>query len=245
MSIQLCLSLDSALAYQELYHSREPSISTLGLLAEWAGAQWGSLTFREDRVDRCRQALSNLRQSCSLRLELRGGLDLPIQTLAYELQPDRVTLIPSRWSGPTVLGGLDLHRREGELQNLIRSLRQAEVEIAVQLEPRLELVKRLHRLDADMVTFSTHALMSSGRGEARRKAFGQLIEAAALAARLGLRVSVSGGLDLVAVEQVSRLPSLQEFQIGQSCLARAMVRGVEQSVRDFLQASTRGREALI
>ena len=245
MSLQLCLSLDSAMAYQELYDRAEPSLATLGLLAEWAGAQWLSLTFREDRIERCRQALLQLRQSCSLRLELRSSLELPVETLAYELQPDRVTLVPARWNGPSVIGGLELHRREGELQPLIRALRQAEVEIAVQLEPRLELVKRLHRLDADMVLFSTHALMSSGRGEARRRAFGQLIDAAALSTRLGLKVSAGGGLDLVAAEQVSRLSPLQELQVGQSCLARAMIRGVEQSVRDFLQASSRGREALI
>jgi len=85
--------------------SREPSLSALALLAEWAGASGVSLSARPEQIS------SFMSQARRLRAELSGALDvqlppeLDLTRIAFELQPQRVTLIPARWVGPGVVGG--------------------------------------------------------------------------------------------------------------------------------------------
>ena len=69
----------------------------------------------------------------------------------------------------------------------------------------------------------------------------RISDAASMAHRLGLRVAVVGSIDLVSLETLARIPFIDEFQVGHGCLARGMLRGIEQAVIDFAQAIERGR----
>ena len=245
MSRQLYLSLDSAIAFRALYDREDPSLSAMSLLAEWAGISGVNLSAREDRLPTFMTAVGRLKEELTARVNAQLTPDLEIKRLAFELQPDRVTLIPPRWVGASVIGGLDSYHLRDDLRGLIAELHGADIEVAAQIEPKLDLVKRLQRFDVDVAILSTHALMSSSRGEARRSHFSQIIDAAVLAARLGLKVGVSGTIDLNAVEQLSRVRQISEIHIGQALTARAMLRGIDQATRDFLEAINRGAQSLL
>jgi len=223
--------------------SREPSLSALALLAEWAGASGVSLSARPEQIS------SFMSQARRLRAELSGALDvqlppeLDLTRIAFELQPQRVTLIPARWVGPGVVGGLDPFQLSEGLRAQVAQLHEADIEVAVRVEPQLELVKRLPRFDVDVVVLSTTALMASGRGASRREQFKRLLDASLLASRLGLRVAAAGGVDLAAAEQLARIPQLAEVHVGRGLLGRAMVRGMEAATRDLLMALERGRRS--
>ena len=242
---QLYTSLDSALAFRELYTGSEPSLSALALLTEWAGSSGVSLSGRQDRMPLFLSEVKRLKEELTIRVNAQLTPELEILRIAFELQPDRVTLIPPRWVGPSVVGGLESHHLPDDLRGQISQLHAADIEVAMQIEPKLELVKRLQRIDCDVVIFSTHALMSSSSGEARRKNFSQIMDATVLASRLGMKVGVSGALDLTSVEQLCRIRQLQEIHVGQNLTGRSILRGIDQSIRDFIAAIERGGQALL
>ena len=242
---QLYLSLDSALQFRLLYEHQEPSLNALAVLSEWSDINGLSLTAREDFMSTFMLQMKRFKEELNLKINAQLTTDLDVARTAFELQPDRVTLLPSRWVGASVVGGLDVYHIQDQLRTQIMQLHEADIEVAVQVEPKTNLIKRLQRLDADVVILSTHALMSSGRGEARRTQFREVMDVAVLAARLGLKVGVSGGIDLTACEQLSRIKQVSEIHVGESILGRAMMRGLEQSIQDFLKAIQRGRQNLL
>ena len=250
MSAQLFLQLDSARAFAGLAYApmsgasdaRDPSLSALALLAEWAGVGGVSLSAQHDKLTDFTQELTRLKAELTIPMNAQLSPDMDITRLAFELQPSRVTLIPSRWVGPSVVGGVDPHQLSDGLRKQITQLHEADVEVALRVEPALDLIKRLQRYDIDVLVFSTQALVSAGRGTARRERFKQLADASLLASRLGFKVGVAGGLDLAAVEQVCRVPQVSEVHVGHALLSRAMLRGVERASQDFMAGVERGRQ---
>ena len=253
--VQLVAQLDAARAFGELSvgaleggggggargEGQEPSLSALARLAEWGGASGVSLSARPGHLPAFMEAARRLRGELGVSLNAQLSPDLDLTRLAFELQPQRVTLVPQRWVGPSVVGGLDPFQLRDELRAQVAQLHEADIEVAVRVEPQLEMVKRLQRFDVDVVVLSTNALMSSGRGASRREQLKRVLDASLLASRLGLRVAVAGAIDLAAAEQLSRVSQISEVHVGHHLLARAMLRGMEAATRDLLVALERGR----
>ena len=245
MNAELHMGMDSVLAFRRQHDSSEPSLNALGLVAEWAGVSGLSLSSREDWHNQAIEIVKRWSEELNLKISLRVSPDADLRRLSYELKLDRVTLIPPRWVGPTVIGGLDAYHLSDELKATIAQLRDADIEVAAQIEPKVDLIKRLQRFDIDTVIFSTHAITSSSAGDARRAHFSQLMDAAVMASRFGLRVAVNGGIDLSAAEQLCRVAQVIEIHADQSLSARAMVRGLDLAIKDFSAAMTRGRQTLL
>lgn len=245
MNAEIHYDLDNVVAFRDLHESREPSLGGLGLLAEWSGVAGLSLSGREDWLEVVLPTLQRWSEELSLKVNLCAHPEMDLRRLSYEYKLDRVTLIPPRWIGATVIGGLEAYHLNDELRTTIKQLRDADVEVVAQVEPKVDLIKRLQRLEVDTVMFSTHAITSSGAGDARRTHFSQLMDATVMAKRFGLRVAVRGGIDLGAAEQLCRIAQVTELHVGQSLSARAMLRGLERAVLDFQGAMERGRQSLL
>ena len=253
MSAQLYVQLDAAQAFAALAflpmsgasEPKSPSLSALALLCEWAGVSGVGLSARGDELASFGEAIKRLRDELTVPVNAQLSPEMDLTRLSFELQPNRVTLIPPRWLGPSVVGGLDPFQLNDSLKLHVTQLHEADIEVAVRVAPKLDLIKRLQRFDIDVLVLSTHELMSSARGQARRAHFKELSDAALLASRLGFKVGVAGALDLGAVEQLSRVASVSELHVGHALLSRAMLRGVDRATQDFTDAIERGRRSLI
>ena len=74
------------------------------------------------------------------------------------------------------------------------------------------------------------------RAEDFRRELETLRQAAELAQGLRLRVLAGHGLTYRNVGPVSRLPQVEELNIGHNIVARAVLVGMERAVREMLQA---------
>jgi pyridoxine 5-phosphate synthase len=227
MDARFTLNLDGVVAIRSLRGGREPDPVAVALLAQLAGAHGLSLSVRDERRGGQERDLRMLRESVSL---------------AFDTRPDRVTLVSERREGESSAAGLDVHLLRDALRKHVQHLRDADVEIAFCIAPDLDQVKAAHRLDADAVVLTANAYAAAGTPQERRLELTRLLDAATTAARLGIRVAIGGGIDLRRVEEVARIPHATEFQVGQACLARSLLVGVERGVGDFIAAIGRGRQ---
>ena len=62
----------------------------------------------------------------------------------------------------------------------------------------------------------------------------KISEAVDLAFRIGLGVNAGHGLDYHNIKQLVALELIEEFSIGHSIIARALMVGMEQAVREML-----------
>lgn len=241
MDARLHLAVDDAAVFRALGEGGGPDPSAIGLLAELAGVDAIAYDLRAPSRGVAERDVRLLRETLAGRLDVALAPSPDLIDRAFDLRPDRVTLVPERREGGAALGGLDARLLRDALRKQIVHLRDADIEVAVRIEPELEQVKALHRSEADVAVLFAGTYMQARTGSIRRTERTRLADAAALAARLKLRVAVAGGLDLAAVEDLARIAPIEEFHVGHACLARAMLRGIDRAVADFIGAIERGR----
>jgi pyridoxine 5-phosphate synthase len=241
MDARLYLSLDEAIIWRSLREGGGPEPVALAVLAELAGVDGITVSLREGPRALRPRDLVLLRQSVTTRLQVEIPPTADIVSAAFDIRPDRVTLVPEHREGAR--GGLDAHVLKDALKKHISHLLDADVEVGVRIEPALEQVKALHRLDVKVAVLATGRFVAA-RGPERRQELARIVDAAALAHRLNLQIALSGGLDLGAVERLAESTRSDEIHVGHACLSRAMLKGLEGAVTDFLAAIDRGRRRL-
>ena len=214
---------------------------SVALLAELAGANCISYDLRAtDRNDAERDARL-LRACLAGRLDIVVASGPDLMDLAFSLRPNRLSLAPERREGGGGAGGVDAHMLRDSLKRQVLHVRDAGIEVGVRIDPDLDQCKALHRAEADVAVLNCDAFVRARTAQEKSAETTRISDAATLASRLGLRVAIVGDIDLVGIESLARIPHVGEFQVGHACLARGMLRGIEQAVVDFGQAIDRGR----
>ncbi len=243
--IRLHLALETAAAYRRMGMGAGPNVVSLALLAELSGVPWIGYDVRGAQREDAERDVRVLRSCLEGQLDVAMAPGPDLLEVAFNVRPDRVTLVPERREGGAALSGLDARFLKDALRKQVLHLRDAEIEVAVQIEPDLEQVKALHRSEAQIaVLFAgpwVRATNEADRAGERRR----LLDAADMADRLKMGVAIAGGLDLKAVEDLAASNSITELHVGHACLARSMAVGIERSVSDFLAAIRRGRASTL
>lgn len=242
MDARFFVSLDPVVKFRQLAERGGPEPVAAAVLAELAGADGLVIGLTEgDRGMRARE-LAQLRQSVGTHM----CVDLPptadVVSAAFDIRPNRVTLVPERRERGGIASGLDAHVLKDALKKHVGHLVDADVEVGVRVDPALEQIKALHRLNAHIAVLNTYRFVAA-RGTERRTELARIVDAAALAGRLGIKVAVSGGLDLAIAEQLAQSAAISEFHVGHACFARAMLKGLEGAVGDYIAAIERGARA--
>ena len=147
--------------------------------------------------------------------------------------PDLVTLVPEKREERTTEGGLDVVNPADGLRRACERLGAAGIPVALFVDPTREAVKATHALGAPALELHTGDYCEATAARAAVE-LDRLAVAAEDAAALGLHVAAGHGLDYPNVRPVALLPGISELNIGHSIIARAVMVGLEQAVRDML-----------
>lgn len=235
------LSLDSVAAFRALRGGQAPEPLAVGLLAELAGVDGLIVHLRGDTRARRERDARLLREAVQSRLELCLSPATDLVSTAFDARPDRVTMVPQGREGGAPVGGLDVSLLKDTLRKHVNHLKDADIEVAARVEPALDQIKALHRLDVDVAVLFGGAYMAARGLAERRTERGRLADAATFASRAGLKVAVAGGLDIRAVEALAEIRQISEFHVGHACVARGLLQGIGAAIRDFKMAIERGR----
>jgi pyridoxine 5-phosphate synthase len=160
--------------------------------------------------------------------------------IAHEARPDQVTLVPERREELTTEGGLDVVRAREPVARVVKTLRDAEILVSLFIDPDLEQVKASHRVEAQAVEIHTGRFCDAQVPAERRRELARIVDAAKAAAKLGMQVAAGHGLNYENVLPVAAIPEIEEFNIGHSIVARAVLVGMERAVRDMKERIARG-----
>ncbi len=235
---RLHVSLDGVVALRSVNPGRHPDPVSVGLLAELAGVDYVALALGDRRARRERD-VHLLRDGLGARLDLVMAPSGDVVTTAFDVRPDRVTLAPDPREGSG--GTLDAHLLKDALRKHVSHLKDAEIEVGVRIEPALDQVKALHRIGASIAVLDVGGYLQARNASEIRNELSRISDAATLASRLELRVAVGGGVQLRSAEVLARIAPIGEFQIGHALLSRALLRGIDRAVSDFVAAIERGR----
>ena len=153
------------------------------------------------------------------------------------LRPDQCTLVPVRPGEITSEAGW-IAERDGDLLGpTIERLTAAGIRVSLFVEPERAPIEWAAKLGADRVELYTepYARAFAAGLEQGRASFARYAEAAVIAHELGLGINAGHDLDLDNLELFATLPHLDEVSIGHALIARAIFRGLDNVVREYLQ----------
>jgi pyridoxine 5-phosphate synthase len=111
-------------------------------------------------------------------------------------------------------------------------LREIGTRISLFIDPEESQIRTAAELGADFVELHTGAYANTS-GVARAKELQKLIDGAALACELGLRVNAGHGLNYENTRAILALPGLEELNIGHAIISRAITVGLHSAVREM------------
>ncbi len=176
-----------------------------------------------------------------IREVVRGVLNMGLPPsdeyvkLALALRPDMVTFGPET---PEELGptrGLDVEERRAEIAPMIDALHGAGIATAVLIEPSPVQLKAAERAGAQSAVLHTGRLVWAAGTAARAAEYEALVNAAKVGQRLGLTVHAGGGLSYQNLRSVVQLDEIAAVHVGQAVVARAVLVGMGEAVRELLR----------
>jgi pyridoxine 5-phosphate synthase len=241
MPARLGVNVDHVATLRQSRRTQYPDPVAAAMLAELAGADQITIHLREDRRHIQDRDLQVMKKTVTTRLNLEMAATQEMVKAAWEVKPDVVTLVPERREELTTEGGLDVVSGRDGIRRVVKTLRDAEIEVSLFIDPDLDQVKAAHRAEAQTVEFHTGRYCDARLAADRRRELSRLLDACKAAAKLGLTVAAGHGLNYHNVLPVAAIPEIEELNIGHSIVARAVLVGFERAVREMKELLDRAR----
>ncbi len=229
----LCINVDHVATIREARGTVEPDPVWAASIVELAGADGVVVHLREDRRHIHDRDVRLLRQTVRSKLTLEMAATGEMIAIAKEIRPDIVTLVPEKREELTTEGGLDVVKLKEEITSAVSQLKDSGIPVSLFIDPEKEQIEASSQTGAECVELHTGRYAEAADSLEEEREFEALLTSARLARDLGLRVHAGHGLTYNNVARLASVPEIEEFSIGHSVIARAVMCGLEKAVRDM------------
>ena len=235
----LGVNIDHVATVRQARRTFEPDPVWAAAMAELGGADGITIHLREDRRHIGDRDLRVLRETVTVKLNLEMACDVDVVRIACETKPDQATLVPERREEITTEGGLDVAGHPARVAEVIAGLKEAGIEVSLFLDPDPKQIDAARELGADAVELHTGQYALASRGAARDAELKTLEARAAHIRDSGLILHAGHGLTYTNVCPVASIEGMSELNIGHSIVARAIMVGMTEAVREMKTLITR------
>ena len=245
MSAKLNVNIDHVATIREARKTIEPSIITAAVICEQAGADGITVHLRQDRRHIQDRDIELLREVVTTYLNVEMAATEEMLSIALRTKPDAVSLVPESPHEITTEGGLNVISNFENIKTVVEKLTSAGIFVSIFIDPDLEQIEAAKGVGAQQIEICTaefaELTLSSraahGEGAKRAAAEAERIKCAAEhAKKLGLIVAAGHGLTYRNVGALAAIPEITEFNIGHNIISRSIFVGLNQAVREMLEA---------
>ena len=233
--MRLAVNIDHIATLRNARGQQEPDPVVAALLAEKCGAAGIVCHLREDRRHIKDHDLARLRLAVTTKLDLEMAMTRELQQIALKTKPELITLVPEKREELTTEGGVDIARHFDVLKEYLKPFRPTGIEVSLFIEPEKKAIDLAKQAGADMVELHTGLYALKKEGEEQAKELQRIREAAAFARVLGLKVVAGHGLNYLNIAPFRDIAEIEEVSIGHAIIARAVLTGLEEAVREMLR----------
>jgi len=230
----LSVNVDHIATIREARGINEPDPVLAAGIAELAGAESIICHLREDRRHIKDRDLELLKKTVKTKLNLEMAPVKDLIDTALTIKPDLVTLVPERRKEVTTESGLNVVDNKKEYKRVAGTLKEAGISVSFFIDPNPDQIKESLDAGADIIEIHTgHYSEAVSESEILRE-FEKINEAAKLGAELKLKVHAGHGLNYVNIKRFLSIPEIREYSIGHSIIARAVMVGLDQAIREMI-----------
>lgn len=231
--MKLGVNIDHVATLRQVRGTAYPSPLEAAALCEQAGADGITIHLREDRRHIQDADLHALRKALTIPLNLEMANSPEIVGIAAASKPQEVCLVPERRQELTTEGGLDAAGQFDALKPSIAKLKAAGIVVSLFIEPSIRQLDAAVALGAPVVELHTGKYCDLS-GEEREVELLRLVAAAKYGHGLGLQINAGHGLNYDNLTAfLKAVPHLDTLNIGHSIVARAVMVGLPQAVREM------------
>ncbi len=245
MTAKLNVNIDHVATIREARKTIEPSIITAAVICEQAGANGITVHLRQDRRHIQDRDIELLRDVVTTYLNVEMAATDEMVAIALKTKPDAVSLVPESPNEITTEGGLNVIGNFENIKNVVSKLKEAGIFVSIFLDPDVEQIDAANGVGAQQVELCTaeyaeltlSARAAHGEGEQRAAAETERVRADAVHAKsLGLIVAAGHGLTYRNISALAAIPEITEFNIGHNIISRSVFVGLNQAVREMIEA---------
>ncbi|HDN67408.1 MAG TPA: pyridoxine 5'-phosphate synthase, partial [Firmicutes bacterium] len=135
---KLSVNVDHVATLRQARKAQEPDPVAAAVLVELAGADGVTVHLREDRRHINDRDLRLLRHTVKTHLNMEMAATEEMVSIAREIMPDMVTLVPEKREELTTEGGLDVLQKGKELEAAISTLHSSGILVSLFVDPDLK-----------------------------------------------------------------------------------------------------------
>jgi len=238
--MRLGVNIDHVATVRQARRAEIPDPLEAALLAEKAGADGITVHLREDRRHIQEHDVERLRQRIATKLNLEMAVTPAMVSFAENLRPDDACFVPEKREELTTEGGLEVIAHREKVKDAVARLQGRGIHVSLFIDPDAAQIEAAREAGADAIEIHTGAYCNAS-GVKSEKDLKAIVNAASLAQSLGLEVHGGHGLDYQNVLPVAKISEIVELNIGHSIIARAVMVGIEQAVREMKELLAKGR----
>lgn len=240
--ILLGVNIDHVATIRQARGTKYPDPVAAALVAEAAGADGITAHLREDRRHINEQDIFALQENIDTRLNLEMALTDEMLKIAYKVKPDYVCLVPEKREELTTEGGLDLLNKdlEARLATANAKLKEQGTQVSLFIDADKQQIDAAKKSGCPIIELHTGAYADATNDAEQQQRLIELFEGADYANSLGLQVNAGHGLNYDNLQPVLAMPHLNELNIGHSIVARSVMVGMEQAVKEMKQLMSVG-----
>jgi pyridoxine 5-phosphate synthase len=238
--IRLGINVDHVATVRQARRIDVPDPVEAALLAEESGAAGITAHLREDRRHIQERDVELLRARIKTKLNLEMAVTPAMVAFAEKIRPDDACFVPEKREELTTEGGLDVVAQKGKIAEAVKHLQDKGIRVCLFIDPDNAQIASAREIGAHGIEIHTGTYCNAA-GAAQQEELQAVSAAARLARSLGLEVHGGHGLNLDNVLPIARIPEIVELNIGHSIIARAILVGISQAVREMKEMLDRAR----
>ncbi len=231
--MKLGVNIDHIATLRNARGGAEPSVVEAAKLALEEDILALTMHLREDRRHIQDKDLWDVK-ALGAKINLEMAATKEIRSIALELVPHSVCLVPERRQEVTTEGGLDVSSQKEYLKDFIKPLKEKGILVSLFIDPDENQVKAAKYVGSDYIEMHTGSFSIAYEKGDYALELEKLKTAAKLANSLGLRVNAGHGLNYENVYLMKKIPELCELNIGHSIVSKAVFSGLKQAVSQML-----------
>jgi pyridoxine 5-phosphate synthase len=230
---QLGVNIDHVATVRQARRTYEPDPVWAAALAELGGADGITIHLREDRRHIADRDLRVLRETVTVKLNLEMACEPEIVAIACKVKPDQATLVPEKREEITTEGGLDICGQRDRVSRTVEQLNRAGISVSLFLDPDPRQIEAAAGLGADAVELHTGQYALAAPGPKQDKELKVVKAVGSLVRQSGMMLHAGHGLTYRNVQPIATIEGMHELNIGHSIVARALMVGFQEAVREM------------
>ena len=231
--VLLGVNIDHVATLRQARGTRYPEPVQAALVAEQAGADGITVHLREDRRHINDRDVELLAQTLQTRMNLEMAATEEMVAIASRIKPAHCCLVPEKREELTTEGGLDVVGNQAWIAQCCQTLGAAGIDVSLFIDADPAQIRAACECGAPTIEIHTGHYADAETPQAQAKELARIREATALALELGLVVNAGHGLHYHNTLPIAAIPGMNELNIGHGIIARAVITGLHQAVKDM------------